>query len=466
MNLDFDRDVYKEYEKWFTVSPNDILFVKGSRQVGKTYSIKKFCKKNFKNVYYLNLTAGEGLDLVKYCKISSDMVDNIYKCFPKFIDNENSVIIIDEIQLDPNVYNGAIDLKSKMKCRVVLSGSYLGLIDVDNKFFKYIGEFFEVSVKPLSFSEFTKIFGMHDLFISLDLFGKSSKEDYLKIKKLFLLYTMLGGMPKAVSRFLDFGSYGFLKELNTLKTTFIREAFYYNSGVYKYDVIETFLKYLRVFIATQRNGTNVNISSELKKISVKDDKLNLSKKDVSSLYGWFLQSELIRSIPKYTDCDLNKFTPNQKIFFTDIGVARFMLDNLSKDSSVLSGYLYENYIFNTLDRLNYSNLGFATFSGFQGELDFIIDVKFHNGLFGIEVKKGNDQGKSALRALKEKKIDKLVYFKGDTFGGIDGDKITVPIYLAERFNFEDFCLDSDESMNEFKIFDKMIEDGKFIREEE
>lgn len=466
MNLDFDRDVYRRYNDWLRIAPNDILFVKGSRQVGKTYSIKKFCEKNFKNVYYFNLTNGYGLDLLQAFSISNDAVKNIYKCIPTLIDDEDSAIVIDEIQEDPNVFNGVIELNSKLKSKIIISGSYLGLLDKNKKFFKYIGEFFEVSVKPLSFSEFTKIFGMHDLFISLDLFGKSSKEDYLKIKKLFLLYTMLGGMPKAVSRFLDLGSYGFLKELNTLKTTFIREAFYYNSGVYKYDVIETFLKYLRVFIATQCNGTNVNISSELKKISVKDDKLNLSKKDVSFLYGWFLQSKLIRSIPKYTDCDLNKFTPNQKIFFTDIGVARFMLDNLSKDSSVLSGYLYENYIFNTLDRLNYSNLGFATFSGFQGELDFIIRIMNYNGKFGVEVKKCNDQGKSALRALKEKKIDKLVYFKGDTFGGIDGDKITVPIYLAERFRFEDFSLGGYESMDELDIFDKMIEDGKFIRKEE
>lgn len=64
MNLDFDRDVYRRYDDWLRIAPNDILFVKGSRQVGKTYSIKKFCEKNFKNVYYFNLTNGYGLDLL------------------------------------------------------------------------------------------------------------------------------------------------------------------------------------------------------------------------------------------------------------------------------------------------------------------------------------------------------------------------------------------------------------------
>lgn len=466
MNLDFDRDVYRRYNDWLRIAPNDILFVKGSRQVGKTYSIKKFCEKNFKNVYYFNLTNGYGLDLLQAFSISNDAVKNIYKCIPTLIDDEDSVIVIDEIQEDPNVFNGVIGLNSKLKSKIIISGSYLGLLDKNKKFFKYIGEFFEVSVKPLSFSEFTKIFGFYDLFMSLDLFGNSKKDNYLIIKRLFSFYLLTGGMPKAIVRYLSGGYNEFICELDTIKTTLIRESLNYNPGVYNYDVIWTFFEYLKEFISSHQNGSNINISNELQKIFVKDNKLNMPKKDISVMYEWFLQSNVLKGVTKYSDCNTNKAIPNQKLFFNDIGFARYILNDAFGNSSNLIGYLCDNYIYNYLSGLDYVSLGFATFSGFQGELDFIIRIMNYNGKFGVEVKKGNDQGKSALRALKEKKIDKLVYFKGDTFGGIDGNKITVPIYLAERFRFEDFSLGGYESMEELDIFNKMIEDGKFMRGEE
>ena len=53
----------------------------------------------------------------------------------------------------------------------------------------------------------------------------------------------------------------------------------------------------------------------------------------------------------------------------------------------------------------------------------------------IEVKSGKGTASTALKALNQGKADKLLYLKGKTKGGIDGNIETVPIYLLEQYKF-------------------------------
>lgn len=56
--------------------------------------------------------------------------------------------------------------------------------------------------------------------------------------------------------------------------------------------------------------------------------------------------------------------------------------------------------------------------------------------YGIEVKAGRGIGKTANQMLSDGKIKYLYLLKGDTYGGIEGNKYTVPICLAERISFD------------------------------
>ena len=42
-------------KSWQTMGMNKPLMVIGARQIGKTYTIDKFCKENFENYLYFNL---------------------------------------------------------------------------------------------------------------------------------------------------------------------------------------------------------------------------------------------------------------------------------------------------------------------------------------------------------------------------------------------------------------------------
>ena len=49
------RKIYDELLEWKEKGMQKPLMVIGARQIGKTYIIKEFCKKKFKNYIYINL---------------------------------------------------------------------------------------------------------------------------------------------------------------------------------------------------------------------------------------------------------------------------------------------------------------------------------------------------------------------------------------------------------------------------
>ena len=50
--IEFDRDIYKNMEEWKNgYNKNKVLFIEGSRQIGKTHVINNFVNSNFKKNY-------------------------------------------------------------------------------------------------------------------------------------------------------------------------------------------------------------------------------------------------------------------------------------------------------------------------------------------------------------------------------------------------------------------------------
>ena len=53
----------------------------------------------------------------------------------------------------------------------------------------------------------------------------------------------------------------------------------------------------------------------------------------------------------------------------------------------------------------------------------------------IEVKSGKGTATTSTKALAGGKANKLLYLKGNTKGGVDGNVETLPIYLLEQYHF-------------------------------
>ena len=68
--MELRRNIYQKLVNWKNEKTGHVLELKGARQVGKTYILKKFGKENFKNVIYINMAEISGKDFLKCICIS------------------------------------------------------------------------------------------------------------------------------------------------------------------------------------------------------------------------------------------------------------------------------------------------------------------------------------------------------------------------------------------------------------
>lgn len=170
---------------------------------------------------------------------------------------------------------------------------------------------------------------------------------------------------------------------------------------------------------------------------------NITKKICIRAINWLYHSKIIGSCNKVIDCNINDVKLNSRLYFRDLGVTYYFLNNISASKSDTDGLINETFIYNCLyNHLNdYTGLlpnipTFATLN--NGEMDFILKSKYDNKVYGIEVKSGKNIGKTINKALELDKIDFTINAKGNTQGGFNEDekKYTIPIYLLSKFKFD------------------------------
>ena len=201
-----------------------------------------------------------------------------------------------------------------------------------------------------------------------------------------------------------------------------------------------FLSICRILLREKKGLEEDSISEELRKLVVKDGSSNLSKATCNRAINWLYQSGIIGFGAKIVEMDILDFKPGRRCFFMDLGVANYYLNRVGATESTRNGVLNENYVFiNFLKRQNFPEEiafempAFATYKG--GEIDFVVQGIQNHIRYLVEVKSGKGTAQTSLRALKDRKGDCLLYLKGNTKGGQDGNVLTLPLYMLERFQF-------------------------------
>lgn len=439
-DLDIPRDAYEEFVKWKNSLIDTVLLVEGARQVGKTYLVKKFAKENFKNVVYINMLEESGaqfLNSLASIKSNGDdkklIIDSVKSVYNSFNDTNDTVVIIDEIQESSLVYNKIRSFNRNVNSRFIVTGSYLGRVINDTGFWDSIGDTYDITVSTLTFREFLRVVNKYafDIFNNIGLYEDTDKEKHDILRKFFKLYLVLGGYPAIVKSFLIERDFNIIKRMhkNMLNKFAIESARYLGGKEYNFPIRKSF-EYFAVALTKEKKGSkNHNPSRRLSNIDIAG-RLNFSEKQYTELFSWLIESNILYDCSQSIDCNLANVIYAQRFYFNDVGLLNSLLSDKDIPSSTIKGSLYENYVCKVLKDTKL-DINFATFNNY--EIDFLLE---HNGItYGIEVKSGKMAGESVSQALKIKRIDKIIYLKGDTFGGQTDNIITLPIYLFERFDF-------------------------------
>ena len=70
--MELKRNIYGKLLEWKNADTGRVLELKGARQVGKTYILKKFGKENFQKMIYINMAEQSGKNFLKCIAIASE----------------------------------------------------------------------------------------------------------------------------------------------------------------------------------------------------------------------------------------------------------------------------------------------------------------------------------------------------------------------------------------------------------
>ena len=448
--MELKRDIYKELLAWKSKSNHKVLELEGARQVGKTYILDKFAKKEYKSHLYINMIGSSGKDFLQCLETAASWEPGkkreknpVYRAFqlydPDFSDCEDLVIVIDEIQESSVVYSKIREFARDFKAHFIVTGSYLGKTR-EKEYFLSAGDTEVLTMTTLTFPEFLDAFHKRGLYEAIDLYGGSDHAGYEELKSYFHIYLQIGGYPEVVTTYLESRSIPDCEAMiSNLIQIFVKESSRYFDSPLELEMFEKIFSSIAATLLKEKKGTP-DLTTDLTKIIFKEESGRITKKMTNYAVSWLFLSHQIGYCSMSVDCSNLDIVDNCRYYFNDLGVAGYFLKLTGEPLSIIEGVLCENFVYLELvRRIRKQEIAgqvpwFAIDKKTSGELDFYVRSRIDNMDYGLEVKRGKNRANTANALLERGKLD-FVYQLKNTYGGIADRKYSVPLYLCGRIPF-------------------------------
>lgn len=381
------RKIDSFIRQFFRRSKNALL-ITGARQIGKTFSVREFGK-NFKSFVEINFVENQdAVEIFRTAKSSSDILLRLSAMTDTPLIKGETLIFFDEVQKCPEIVTAIKFLVEEGSYRYVLSGSLLG-VELRDLRSVPVGYLEVKDMYPLDFEEFLICNNVSESIISHlkeSFYKKISVDDVIhaKLLELFSLYLVVGGMPAAVSKYLETNN---LQEVVAVQREIIR--------LYKWDISQydykNKLKIEEIFdlIPSELNAKN-------KRFILKSLNRNAKFAYYEDSFLWLKNAGV--ALPVYNVEEpkvpllLAKSRNLFKLFQSDVGLLAaqysdgIQLKIIMGQSNINFGAIYENAVAQELAAHDFNLYYFN--SKKQGELDFVVEKD--GKILPIEVKSGKD----------------------------------------------------------------------------
>lgn len=450
--MELRRDIYEELLKWKKEDSGHVLELRGARQVGKTFIVDKFSRENYSAYLYINMVQTSGREFLACLEAATawkpgtprrehPLHDAFLLFDGKFQDKKSTIVVIDEIQESAKVYSLIRQFAREFACHFVVTGSYLGKT-VSEEYFQPVGDLDIMTLYTMSFEEFLDALKKRDLAEGMDLYGGSPPQDYNEIKAWYEIYCQIGGYPAVVKKYIGTESIKDAEnEIEKIIQVFINESEHYFKDIIEMNMFEQLFPAIAQTMIKEKKGSS-DLITELSGIICKEDSGRITKKGINAAIGWLYRSHVIGFCGQAAECNPIEITMNRRFYFLDVGVCKYFLDMAGSDAATTRGIVNENFVYidllkRTMRReLTWSAPVFGTYK--SGEIDFLVRNRMLDSNYGVEVKSGRSKGRTAQLLLEDHKVKAVYFLKGDTYGGIEGRKITIPVYLIQKVQFN-FC---------------------------
>lgn len=428
-----DRDLYQNLVNWKNAARRKPLMLEGARQVGKTFLLKQFAKREYENFYYLNFDETPELCSLFVGSINAESVlKKLSMHFQTVLTPENSFIFFDEIQeCDGALASLKYFCEDAPEYHVAAAGSLLGVKLKHDKGFP-VGKVTIRELHPFSFIEFLQALGKTgwvDLLRQLQPKDSIPELFHTELTEALKMYFFVGGMPEAVAEYIHSQD---LNAVRQIQKDIIR--------TYELDFAKHATPADAAKISLIWDTLPTQLAKENKKFIYSIIKESARAREYESAIQWLVDADLILKTYQISKPGIPlKSYANHEIFKTylhDVGLLGMMSQlksNVLIDGNQLfegyKGALTENYIAQALTNFLDHQLFYWSSEG-KAEVDFIVDL--HGMPIPMEVKAGVSRKMKSLHVYREKYSPPVVIRTSLLDFSFDGRVLNIPLYAISE----------------------------------
>lgn len=429
------RKVDGYLKEWKSNDARLPLIIKGARQIGKTESIKKFAKENYKSVVEINFALQK-----QYKEIFDDGFDvdiilkNISLINPEFefIPND-TLFFFDEMQACPNCATSLKPFKTDGRFDVICSGSLMGIsyeeIESNSVGYKEDYEMYSMDFEEFLWAkgyEKEQIDSLYDKMLNVT---PLSHIEFNVMLENFREYMVLGGMPAIVDSFVKNKNYsGTLKMQKQILLDYEEDITKYAKGLDKTKILSVYRK-IPAFLGKDN-----------KKFQISKIEKGARRREYVGTVDWLISAGIVNVCYCMDAPELplkGNYNPdNFKLYFSDTGLLIGSLDEeaqedlrANKNFNTYKGAIYENIIGEMLVKQGYDLYFYRNEKG-SLEMDFF--VRDSDSLVPVEVKADDGTTISLNNLIDKHKYSDVKYGikLGNKNIGYNGKFYTFPYFLA------------------------------------
>lgn len=403
-------DIY--LKEWKNSKNRKPLIIKGARQIGKTTSIEKFGRENYKSFIEINY-----ISMPQYKQIFQDgyTTENIIKNISllnseyKFIPGD-TLIFFDEIQEYPDTATSLKFFNEDGRFDVICSGSLMG-INYNQIHSNSVGNKEDYTMRSLDFEEFLWAKGyseeqIESLYICMKEVKPLTNIQFDVMMNNFKDYLITGGMPEIVSTFIDNKNFsGILNMQQKLLTDYEEDITKYAGGLDKSKILDAYKK-IKIFLGNDN-----------KKFQITKLKDGARNREYVGVIDWMDRAGIINISYALDHLEMplkaNYNPDNYRLYFGDTGLLIGSLDEESQSDlrnnqnfGTYKGALYENIVAEMLTKAGF-DLFFYRDKQSKIDMDFII--RDEKSIIPVEVKAGDNATYSLNRLIDEKQYKNIKY---------------------------------------------------------
>lgn len=380
------RALYTDLLKWKEDPQRKPMLLYGARQVGKTYLIKEFGKREFKNFVYINCDKNLPLESIFKEDYNIDRIlDGIRILTNEEIKPFETLLFFDEVQEMPQIVTSLKYFCEEARdyC-IVAAGSLLGVIDLKGFSFP-VGKVDILHLYPMTYIEFLWAMGENK---KAELLENNLNEDLINnLLPLYIdylrQYYFVGGMPEAVKLYVENKNVEKVREIQNN----ILDGYY--SDIAKHAGKDA--PRCRMVL----DSLPSQLAKENKKFIYGAIKKGARAKEFETAIQWLIDAGIIYKVNRITKVALPlKFyidLDNFKLFLLDVGLLGALLDtpaaNIMIGDNIFSEYkgaFTENYVLTQLIPNKDIIIGYYSKINSTLEIDFV--VQSDGKILPVEVK--------------------------------------------------------------------------------